>query len=122
MKAISVTILGFAAAGLVACAVPPEPIIPLVGTINYTCTGGTVIPVTYTTDSNGHTALVLAAYGANYNLIEEPAGNDRRFAWPSDGSHFVWVVKGNTGTLLSHNGATGAETPSLTECKPQTPA
>ncbi len=116
MKAIS-AFSASAMATLAACAVPPEPVMPLVGTINYTCSGGTVVPVTYSTDANGNTALVLTAYGANYNLIEEPGGSDRRFAWPSDGTHFVWVVKGNTGTLLTYNGATASETPSLTDCK-----
>ena len=111
-----------ALASLAACVQPQAPDTPLVGTLSYTCTGGAILPVTYTTDPNGNTAVVIAAFGTNYNLIEEASTGGRRFSWPSDGTHFVWLVSGNVGTLLSHDGVTGSETPSLTGCKAPPPA
>ena len=60
-----------ALASLAACVQPQAPDTPLVGTLSYTCTGGAILPVTYTTDPNGNTAVVIAAFGTNYNLIEE---------------------------------------------------
>ena len=122
MKAISVSILVFAAIGLVACATPPEPIIPTVGTMNYTCAGGAVLPVTYLAGPNGQNALVLPAFGMNHNLVEQGSGGGmRRFAGLTGGSNMVWKLDGNTGALSSVNPTTGIETPSLLGCRPVMP-
>jgi hypothetical protein len=122
MKALSITVLGFAAAGLVACATPPEPIIPTVGLMTYTCAGGGTVPVTYLPGPNGQNALVLPAFGMNHNLVEVGGGGGiRRFAGLTGGSNVVWQLNGNTGTLSSINPGTGVETPSLSGCRPVMP-
>jgi hypothetical protein len=120
MKVISISILGFAAAGLLACTPPPEPIIPTVGTMTYTCAGGSTLPVTYLAGPNGQNALVLPAFGMNHNLVEQgSAGGMRRFAGMPGGSNMVWQLNGNTGTLSAMSN--GVETPSMSGCRPAMP-
>ena len=122
MRAISITLLGFAAAGLVACGTPPEPIIPLVGLMTYTCAGGGTLPVTYLAGPNGQNALVLPAFGMNHNLVElGSTGAMRRFAGLPGGSNMVWQLNGNTGTLSATNPTTGTTTPTMSGCRPVMP-
>jgi membrane-bound inhibitor of C-type lysozyme len=106
-------------APLAACTMtaPTVPDAPAAGTVNYTCKGGYVVPVTYGAEGDGTKSVVITVDGANYTLLEEPVASGQRFAWPSDGSNFVWVTKGGVGTVLWHDGTNGTEAPRFTECK-----
>ncbi len=40
-----------------------------------------------------------------------------RYSFPSDGSHYTWLIAGDTGTLLWHDGTTNSEEPRESNCK-----
>ena len=107
-------------APLAACtiAAPDAPVSPHTGTVTYTCSGGRVLPVTYGQEADFSNSVKISPDGQKLTLLEEPIDGGRRFAWPSDGSNYVWEVRGVIGTLLWHDGTTNAETPRLTDCKP----
>ena len=104
---------------LAACtmAAPKAPDVPN-RAVSYTCKGGDVVPVIYGAEGDGTKSVVIRVDGANYTLLEEPAATGQRFAWPSDGSNFVWVTQDGVGTVLWHDGTNGTEAPRFTDCKP----
>ena len=50
-------------------------------------------------------------------LWAEPAASGVRYAWPSDGSYYVWWTKGEGAALYWHDGENGTETLLLGDCK-----
>jgi hypothetical protein len=100
---------------LSACVTPPPAPTPAADmpgkVVKYTCTGGSHLSVTY---GNG-TAMLP---GPENLLLEEGAAG-KRYSWPSDGTHHVWVLDANgTGTLLMKDGTKGgAESVVKSGCK-----
>lgn len=100
---------------LSACVAPPPAAPtpqsqPLPGTVvKYTCAGG------------GHLAVIYdkakVTLEGPETLLAEDATNTR-YSWPSDGTHHVWTLSGNIGTLLLHDGTNGTETVFKSGCKP----
>lgn len=77
----------------------PAPQQPAAYTVTYTCNDGSTLPVTYGRDGDQE-KLDLAYKGNSYLLYAEPAASGARYGWPSDGSSYVWLTKGNAATLL----------------------
>ncbi|MEO8241039.1 MAG: MliC family protein [bacterium] len=99
-------------------ATPASTATPTSGTHTYTCAGGTVIPVTYARDPNGDQTATLIVEGSTNMLIAEgTTAGVTRYSFPSDGSHFTWLIGGNTGTLLWHNGTNNTDEPSQSDCR-----
>lgn len=80
--------------------------------MTYLCDRDVQVPVVYVTADD--TALVvLQVEGSQILLYNEPAASGARYAWPSDGSGYVWWSKGAEATLLWKDGEAGTETPIL---------
>ena len=100
---------------LAACVAPPAPevkpapVLPA-SAVTYTCAGNKPLKVTY--DSG------TATLPGPETLLSEPVAVGQRYAWPSDGTHHVWVIGADgLGTLSLSDGSKGAETVQLTGCK-----
>ena len=77
--------------------------------LRYTCERGVQIPVVYARSGDSSVAVLLVE-GNQILLYSEPAASGTRYGWPSDGSNYVWLTKGNDGMLLWHDGTTNVET------------
>lgn len=106
-----------AAAALSALAVPAAADLALQGG-TYLCDRGVELPVSYVNGSDGSVA-VLYVEGRLITLLNEPAGSGARYAWPSDGSGYVWWTKGDTATLYWRDGAASEEVALYAECRMQ---
>ncbi len=84
--------------------------------MRYTCERGVEVPVVYVNDETGPGIAVLHVEGGMYNLQSEQSASGARYGYPSDGSHYVWWTKGETATLLWHDGTDGSEETLLAEC------
>ena len=100
---------------LAACVTAPEPpakpapILPA-STIIYTCARNKPLTVSYDTGT--------ATLPGPETLLSEPVAVGQRYAWPSDGTHHVWVLDAaGVGTLSLSDGAKGTETVALSGCK-----
>ncbi len=82
----------------------------------YTCERGVEIPAVYANADDG-TAVVLLVENAQITLLREPSGSGERYAWPSDGSEYVWLTKGDEAMLLWRDGAADTETALLRTCR-----
>lgn len=82
----------------------------------YLCDRGVELPVSYVNGSDGAVA-VLYVEGRLITLLNEPAASGARYAWPSDGSGYVWWTKGDTATLYWRDGATSKETVIYAGCQ-----
>lgn len=82
----------------------------------YLCDRGVELPVAYVNSSDGAVA-VLEVEGRLITLLNEPAASGARYAWPSDGSGYVWWTKGDTATLYWRNGETADEAVLYAECR-----
>ena len=82
----------------------------------YVCDRGVEFPVAYVNSADGSVA-VLMVEGRLITLLDQPAASGARYAWPSDGSGYVWWTKGDTGTLYWRNGETAEETAIYADCK-----
>ena len=50
--------------------------------------------------------------------LSEPVAVGQRYAWPSDGTHHIWVIGADgLGTLSLSDGSKRTETVQLTGCK-----
>ncbi|MEZ5756236.1 MAG: MliC family protein [Paracoccaceae bacterium] len=77
--------------------------------MTYLCDRDVQVPVVYVNAPD--TALaVLHVDGSQILLYNEPAASGARYAWPSDGSGYVWWTKGAEATLFWKDGAAGTET------------
>lgn len=86
-------------------------------TQRYLCERGVEVPVNYVNDGDAEGTVSLLVDGRLIALYRERAGSRARYAWPSDGSGYVWTTDGDTAALLWKDGATSTETPILMECK-----
>jgi membrane-bound inhibitor of C-type lysozyme len=97
-------------------AAQPGLAVPEVVTMTYTCERGVSVPVTYVNAVEGSVA-VLTVEGRQITLFQTEAASGARYAWPSDGSGYVWWTKADEADLLWRDGASGDETPLLSDCK-----
>lgn len=81
----------------------------------YLCDRGVEVPVAYVNSAEG-SAAVLHVEGRLISLLNEPAASGARYAWPSDGSGYVWWTKGDSATLYWRDGEAGTETVLYAEC------
>ena len=67
-------------------------------TTRYLCDRDVEVPATYV---NGPDlgVVVINVDGQQITLLSEPAASGARYAWPSDGSGYVWWTKGDAATL-----------------------
>ena len=108
-------IRGLVSLALVGIAAPAAAEMAL-QTQRYLCERGVEIPVAYVSDAE--TAIViLTVEGRQIALYRDAAASGARYAWPSDGSGYVWWSKDDTATLLWKDGAAGTETVLLAGCK-----
>lgn len=84
-------------------------------TRQYTCDRGVTVPVAYI-NADDTSLAVLNVEGRQIVLYSEETASGARYAWPSDGSGYVWVSKGNTAMLIWKDGASKTETPLLATC------
>lgn len=82
----------------------------------YICDRDVEIPVAYVNADDG-AAAVLHVEGRLITLLNERAASGARYAWPSDGSGYVWWTKGDTATLYWRDGETDTETALYAECR-----
>lgn len=75
----------------------------------YTCDRDVVVPAVYV-NAEDTSLVVLHVDGNQILLYNEPAASGARYAWPSDGSGYVWWTKGDEATLYWKDGAAGTET------------
>ena len=81
----------------------------------YQCERGVEFPVAYVNSSDRSVAILMVE-GRLITLLSEQAASGARYAWPSDGSGYVWSTKGDTGTLYWRNGETADETANYADC------
>jgi membrane-bound inhibitor of C-type lysozyme len=105
-----------AAAFALALAAQPVAAMPDVRTVTYTCERGVSVPVTYVNAAEG-SVVVLSVEGRQITLFQTEAASGARYAWPSDGSGYVWWTKGDEADLLWSGGASGQEMPLLSDCR-----
>jgi membrane-bound inhibitor of C-type lysozyme len=86
-----------------------------VQSLRYQCDRGVQIPATYVTAPDA-AIVVLFAEGSQITLHQEPAASGVRYGWPSGGSSYVWLTKGDTATLLWLDGTNQAETVVVAGC------
>ncbi len=86
-------------------------------TMRYLCERGVEVPVNYVNDGDAEGIVSLVVDGRLIALYREQSDAGARYAWPSDGSGYVWQTEGDSATLLWKDGETATETPILTQCK-----
>lgn len=82
----------------------------------YLCERGVEVPVSYVNGAEGSVA-VLHVEGRLVTLPVAPSASGARYAWPSDGSGYVWWTRGEEATLSWHDGATSEEVTLLAGCR-----
>ena len=82
----------------------------------YQCERGVEIPATYVTDA-AEAIVVLHVEGRQITLYQEPAASGSRYGWPSGGSNYVWLTKGDSATLSWRNGSDNTKTPLVRHCR-----
>lgn len=85
-------------------------------TATYRCERGVAIPVAYLT-FEPDSAVVINVEGRQITLIREPAASGARYAWPSDGSGYVWWDKGDEATLSWFDAEHSEEVTLYRECR-----
>ena len=76
---------------------------------SYLCDRGVEVPVSYVNGADGSVAVVHVE-GRLVTLPIAPSASGARYAWPSDGSGYVWWTRGEEATLYWHDGTTAGET------------
>lgn len=67
-------------------------------TMTYICDRGVEVPATYVIAAETNLA-VIHVDGRQITLVNEVSASGSRYAWPSDGSGYVWWTKGDEATL-----------------------
>jgi len=101
---------------IVAALLAAAPAAAQFSSVRYLCDRGVEIPVTYAT-TDDFAIVVLFVEGGLVTLHNEPAASGVRYAWPSGGSGYVWLTKGDEATLLWRDGAEGTETAVYDSCR-----
>lgn len=86
-------------------------------TFRYTCARGVEIPAVYVNALDQPGVAVILVEGRLIALEAGPSGSGVRYAWPSDGSGYVWWTKGDEAALYWRNGEIGEETLLLDGCR-----
>ena len=87
---------------------------------SFVCAGGDHFAVNYGMEGETPSATLTMANGETFLLLAEPAARGARYGWPSDGTNYVLLTKGQDATLLLKDGSRGGvETPVQTDCKLQ---
>ena len=84
--------------------------------ITFRCERGVEIPVTFVIAADGSVA-VLTVEGRQIALPQAVSGSGARYAWPSDGSGYVFWTKGDEATLSWADGATSQEVTLYGACR-----
>lgn len=82
----------------------------------YICDRDVQVPVAYVNADDGSVA-VLHVEGRLITLLNQPAASGARYAWPSDGSGYVWWTKGDSATLYWRDGETASEATIYADCR-----
>lgn len=82
----------------------------------YACDRGVEVQAVYINDPEA-AAVVVLVEGRMVTLWAEEAASGARYAWPSDGSNYVWWTKGDDATLYWRDGTNDTETVVLENCK-----
>ncbi len=104
-----------AAAALAVIAAAPAGAFDLGGG-TYLCERGVEVPVSYV-NGGGDSVAVLHVEGRLVTLPIAPSASGARYAWPSDGSGYVWWTKGDEATLYWRDGTTSEEVALLDGCR-----
>jgi membrane-bound inhibitor of C-type lysozyme len=67
-------------------------------TMTYRCDRGVEVPATYVVGAES-SLVILNVDDRQVTLVEEPTASGARYSWPSDGSVYVWLTKGDEATL-----------------------
>ena len=86
-----------------------------VQTVTYTCERGVDIPATYV-NSADEAVAVIHVEGRQITLQITPSASGARYAWPSDGSGYVWWTKGDAATLAWFDAGHSEEVMLYAEC------
>jgi len=105
----------FPVAALVCAALPASAEVQ-VQAMTYVCERQVNVPVVYVNSAEGPGIAVIQVEGGMYNLQVEQSASGTRYAFPSDGSHYVWWTKGDVAMLLWHDGTNGQDEPVYSEC------
>lgn len=81
----------------------------------YQCERGVEIVATYVNDAEAAVA-VINVEGRQIALKITRSASGARYAWPSDGSGYVWWTRGDDATLLWSDGTGGEEVTLLAAC------
>lgn len=84
--------------------------------LTYTCERGVEVPAVYINVDEEPGIAVIGVEGGMFNLEAEPVASGVRYGYPSDGSHYVWLTKGETAMLLWYDGTDGSEETLLADC------
>lgn len=84
--------------------------------MTYTCERGVEVPAVYINVDQDPGIAVIGVEGGMFNLEAEPSASGVRYGYPSGGSHYVWLTKGETAMLLWHDGTDGSEKTLLNDC------
>lgn len=86
-----------------------------VQTVTYSCERGVEIPATYVNVADESVA-VIHVEGRQIALQITQSASGARYAWPSDGSGYVWWTKGNAATLAWFDAEHSEEVMLYAEC------
>ena len=85
-------------------------------TQTYACERGVEIPATYVNMADESVA-VIHVEGRQITLQITSAASGARYAWPSDGSGYVWWTKGEAATLAWFDAEKGEEVMLFADCQ-----
>jgi membrane-bound inhibitor of C-type lysozyme len=86
-------------------------------TATYSCERGVEIPVSYINSGESPGVAVLYVEGRMISLVAGESASGVRYAWPSDGSGYVWWTKGDTAMLSWFDAQTGEDVTLYAGCK-----
>ncbi len=87
---------------------------------SFVCDEARYFAVNYGQQGETATVTLTFADGETALLLSEPSDQGNRYAWPSDGTNYVFVAEGQTATVYLKDGTQGGtETPLYTNCKLQ---
>lgn len=88
---------------------------PPVEAARYQCERGVEVQVVFVNAKEGSVA-VLDIEGRLITLFAMPSASGVRYAWPSDGSGYVLLTKGDQATILWHDPNKADDVPVYAQC------
>ena len=84
---------------------------------SFVCAEGKHFAVNFGQQGDTNTVTLTFENGETALLLAEASDSGPRYGWPSDGTGYVFLPKGQTATVLLKDGSNGgAETPYYTDC------